>query len=454
MSSLLKRWGLWLIIALGTLTACDESFDLTLDIRQTELISTLYTDTLTLRTNVQYLDSIQTNNFLLVGSVADADVGTLRAESFFKVLLPTNNLRFTIEESNTVIFDSLVLILDYNYQYGDTTVAQTIVVNRLTASPDTARNYYSFDRIPFAEEVGRLEYRLPRNRNAMRIRMSEALARDIISKEGKPELANQANFQEYFKGLRIAAEGPDNAALFGFDLIQSRMTIYFRNNPADTVSRFHNFFFYNPGRDLFNQLVLREGSAFAHLQADFGRGRLLNGLPARRSIPTPQLGNLGYVHSGMGIATRIEIPHLQSLQKPGKRILINRALLSFNPSALNYEASGRKNAPPPATLMLGIADRNGRIVRNAEGIQLFVPEENNRNRRLERSYIASGRTYPDMDITTYLQQVLDGRTANHGVLLMSLLNTSPGNLLIIGDGQASVPAERLRLKLFYTELSQ
>jgi hypothetical protein len=454
MLSLLKQWGVFSIVALGTLTACDDSFDLSLDIRQTELINTIYTDTLTLRTNVQYLDSIQTNNFILVGSVADADVGTLRAESFFKVLLPRDTLRFTTTGDNTVIFDSLVLILDYNYQYGDTTVAQTIVVNRLTASPDTARNYYSFDRMPFGEELGRFTYQLPRNRASMRIRMSDAFARDIISKEGRPELLNQTNFQEYLKGLRIAAEGPDNAAIFGFDLIQSRMALFYRNSPADTVSKSHSFYFYNPARDALNQIVLRDGSAFVRLHADFNKGRLFPNLPVRRSVSTRQTGNFGYVHSGMGIATRIEIPHLQAIQKPNKRILVNRALLSFNPSARNFEASGKVNAPPPPTVLLGVSDRDGRIVRNASGLPIFVPDERNRNIRMEINYVAAGRTYPDLDITTYVQQLLDGRTPNNGVLLMSLLNTAPGNLLIIGDQNAAIPTERMKLKLFYTELSQ
>ncbi|WP_250631059.1 DUF4270 family protein [Rhodoflexus caldus] len=454
MLSLLKRWGVLIVVALGILTACDDSFDLTLDIRQTELINTLYTDTLTLRTNVQYLDSIQTNNFILVGSAADAEVGTLRAESFFKVLLPRDTLRFTVAGNNTVIFDSLVLILDYNYQYGDTTVAQTIVVNRLTASPDTARNYYSFERMPFGEELGRFTYRLPRNRASMRIRMSDAFARDLISKEGRPELLNQTNFEQYFKGLRIAAEGPDNAAIFGFDLIQSRMSLFYRNDAADTVSKSHSFYFYNPARDALNQIILRDGSAFARLNADFSKGRLFANLPARRSIPTQQVGNFGYVHSGMGIATRIEIPHLQALQKPNKRILINRALLSFNPSARNFEAAGKVNAPPPATVLLGISDRNGRIVRNASGLPIFVPDERNPNVRMERNYVEAGRTYPDLDITTYVQRLLDGKTPNNGMLLMSLLNTAPGNLLIVGDQNAVVPAERMQLKLFYTELSQ
>ncbi|WP_448519735.1 DUF4270 family protein [Rhodoflexus sp.] len=443
-----------IVVAISTLTSCDDNFDLTLDIRQNELINTLYTDTLTLQTSVQYVDSIQTDNFILVGSVADPDAGTLRAESFFKTLLPRNDLRFTIEESRTVIFDSLVLVLDYNYQYGDTTVAQTIVVNRLAELPDTARTYYSFDRLPVAEELGRLEYKLPRNRNAMRIRLSETFARDLISKEGQPELANQANFQKYFKGIRIASEGPDNAAIFGFDLIQSRMAIYFRNNPADTVSRVHNFFFYNTARDLFNQVVLSDGKAFARLHADFSSARVLAGLPDRRSIPTEQIGNLGYVNSGMGVATRIQIPYLQSIIRPGRRVMINRALLSVVPSAMNYEASGRINAPPPATIFLGISNASGQLVRTATGLPIFVPEERNPNLRMEVSYIAAGRNYPDMDITTYIQQLLDGRASNKGVLLMSLLNTSPANLLIIGDQRTPVRSERLRLQLFYTELLQ
>ncbi|MCS6967693.1 MAG: DUF4270 family protein [Cytophagales bacterium] len=456
MFSLKRQGNIAFLIAVGLLlVACDESFDLTLNIRQTELISTFYTDTLTLRTGIQYLDSVQTNNFILVGSVSDEEVGTLRAESFFKVLLPRQNLRFTTEESNTVIFDSLVLILNYNYQYGDTTAAQTIVVNRLTVAPDTARKYYSFDKLPYGEEVGRLHYKLPRNPNVMRIKLSDALGREIISKEGKAELQNQTNFEQYFKGLRLAAEGPDKAAIFGFDLLQSRMTLYFRNNPADTVSRFHNFFFYNPGRDPFSQLTLSEGSAFAHLQPNYQKGQLFASLPSVRYIPTRRVGNLGYVHTGMQIATRIEFPYLQSLQKPGKRILINRALLSFQPSAKNFEAPWRQiNAPPPTTVILGIADQEGRLVRNAAGNPLFVPEETNRNLRLERSYIASGRTYPDLDITTYLQNALDSKTPNYGILLMNLLNTAPANLLVIGDQQAIIPTERLRLILFYTELSQ
>lgn len=454
------KWGL-LGIIMCLFAACDDPFDLSLNLQQDALLGTTYTDTLTLRTSVVLLDSVSTTRQMSVGSVGDAKFGSVRAATFSKLMLGRDSLRFTDTQGNAPIYDSLVLVLQVNYRYGDTTALQDIQVHRLAQKLDTGRLYHGFDNLPVAELLGQARYGANLRLNQLRIRLDDRLGREIIARSGQADLRNQANFEEYINGLRISATGPDAASIIGLDVINSRMSVFYRNNATDTVSKAHAFYLLDPRIDpRTGGTFFVYGQAFTQFRLNVANAPALANLPRTRTINTASTGNEAYIQAGAGIVTRVEIPHLRRLVPTGtgRRVVVNRALLSLHPTEGNYNAERLKNQAPPRSLSLAFSDANGRISRDASNRQRFLPNENfvtvPNAPRAEIAYIESGRSYLDVDITTFVQRALDGRAQNNGLILASSDLGNTVNKLLFADAAATNADRCLRLKLHYTIVNE
>jgi len=93
-------------------------------------------------------DSIRTDslgNYVLGYLKDDPDFGTTKASIFTQVGLSFNNINF----DNSVVYDSLVLHLDYSFSYGDTLARQTIKVHTLYDSLHRSENHYMYDEFHY-----------------------------------------------------------------------------------------------------------------------------------------------------------------------------------------------------------------------------------------------------------------------------------------------------------------
>ncbi len=444
--------------------SCDDDFDLTLDLQRDPLLNTTFTDTLTVTTSVVLLDSVNTTKQMLAGSVADSRFGTTRASFFSKVTLgvPGRDTLRLPAAATAPVFDSAVIILPVVARYGDTTVAQRFMVHQLTERLDPARSYYQFEQLRTGQLLGQTPERARLANNNLRIRLNPGgLGQELFQRaanSASAPLIGQDRFEELINGLRVSASSQAGAAIYSFDIINARLAIFYRNTASDTTRQALSLFLLDPVIDLANNISFplerSRGQAFSQIQADLGRSPLLANLARQRRLPTSATGNEAHMQAGVGISTHIQFPGILNLRRPNTRLVINRAVLSMHTTAGNFVAE-RANQPPPLSLILLYADRDARVVRNADGSDRYLIQEYTRGvngifPRGETPYNNSARNYPDIDITTYLQQVVNGRTPNHGIILKSTQFGSSVSKLLLGDQRAPVPAERIALRVNYT----
>ncbi|TAH21687.1 MAG: DUF4270 family protein [Cytophagales bacterium] len=441
--------------------ACDDATKLGLDIQRTDQrLNTLYTDTFTVESSVKILDTINTTASNtsargLIGKMTDSKFGTAEAMAFGSFLLPTDGISFLDDQKRPPIYDSLDVLLDITYAYGDTSQAVKLNVHRLKEPILSNKyNYYNTDKLPIGELVGTASVKVKAG-TAIRIRLSDQLGREIIDRNGADDLKIQANFDQFFKGLRFSAEGIDNL-VFGFDPNSAnftRMRVFYRNELTETTSKIKNLYFTG---------VNGAGSLFTNIQTDFSKSPSLSKLTKGQFLPTSQLGNQGYIMGGAGVVTLLKFPSVYGFNKDNN-VVINRAELVMEPTDDNF--FNVNNRPIPSLNFIR-ADANGNIDRyvdtsNSSGLSgvpkyLLVErgDPRNPNSVLFMYYLESGRTYQPIVITSYIQALMNQTIDNTGLLVLPQRFFSTTSLEKITFGDSKSPTKPMKLIIYYTLINR
>lgn len=454
--------GLLLAVSLF-LFACDDVNKLGLDVqRADQRLSTFYTDTFTIESSVKLIDTINTtaNNGVargLVGTITDSEFGVATSMTFGSFLLPSAGVDFFDELKNPPIYDSLDMLLEFNYAYGDTSKIVTLNVHRLTeAMQATKSNYYNTDKLPIGELVGSSKTKI-KSGTTVRIKLSDQLGREIISRNGTDDLKIQANFDQFFKGLRISAEGVDNLVV-GFDpnsVNFTRMRVFYRNLATETVSKSPKNFYFTG--------VNGAGILFNNVQYDLSKTPFLNQLSINRFVPTSRLGNQCFVANGSGMLTLLKFPTVYGFNKD-KTVVVNRAELVIEPTTDNFGA-GRGNQVMP-NLNFIVADTKGNFDRYVDtrnstglnGVPRYVLVERgdarNPNSTLFMNYLESGRAYQPVILTSYIQALMNKTLDNTGILVLPSRFFSTTSLEKVSFGDGKSPTNTMKLIVYYTMINR
>lgn len=418
------------LILLG-LFSCDENKDIGLDLQGGETLSTFFTDTITINSSVTIADSVNTTNTstILVGSVEDARFGTTSAEAYSQLSM---GIITDLDFGEGAVFDSITMLLSYPYVYGDTVTPQTYFIHEITEAIDTIA-YYSFDKIEetgIGDELGSFTLAPADNSlNFVSFRLSDQFGQKIFDKSGQTELSSQENFANFFKGLRLSTLNSSGNTMLGFNPsnTQSFVTIHFQGPSGDTLApRTFSFSF---GRGYNNITPNLENSSTL---ADVARGM---------KVSTTATNNECYLQAGTGITTLLEFPYLKNLGN-GKQVIISRAELVFRPiDALNED----ETKLPPESIYLKVASEDQTF---SEG---FINSELSTTNPVISEYNSSGRAYPAMRITSYIQNVIEGNTPNYGVFLgiSPAIDRERVNQVVIGDANHPT-ASQIQLQVYYT----
>lgn len=441
------------------LFACDDVNKLGLDVqRADQRLSTFYTDTFTIESSVKLIDTINTtaNNASargLIGTITDSKFGTATSMAFGSFLLPSAGIDFLDEFKNPPIYDSLDMLLEFTYAYGDTSKLVTLNVHRLTqAMQSTKANYYNTDKLPIGELVGTAQTKI-KSGTTVRIKLSDQLGREIIGRNGTDDLKIQANFDQFFKGLRISAEGVDNLVV-GFDPNSAnftRMRVFYRNLATETVSK--------PPKNFYFTGVNGAGILFNNVQYDLSKTPFLSQLSINKFVPTSQLGNQCFVANGLGMLTLLKFPTVYGFNKD-KTVVVNRAELVIEPTADNFGA-GKSNQVIP-NLNFVVADAKGNFDRYVDtgnstglnGIPRYVLVERgdarNPNSVLFMYYLENGRTYQPIILTSYIQALMNKTLDNTGILVMPPRFFSTTSFEKVSFGDSKSPTNPMKLIVYYT----
>lgn len=402
------------IITLGT--ACDTAGEIGSSLIPRGAVEVIASDTFNISSSTVLLDSIVTVSTpaFLVGVYDDPIFGRVKASSFFEFGPGLDDLLTDVENNlgipDSSVFDSVRITLQLVSAYGATDQVQTFGIFQLTDSLDSDIDYTNRDEIPFdpvpittittsAEELAETPF-LQRTL----IPETSAWARkfdELIFSGTRP---NTDEFREAFNGLALIPieDSPGSIIRFNAALVGTSpplvVRIFFTDNEGVSASTALTFL--RTGFPRFNKIESeRQGTVLENLQTPF------------QEISSTQTNQQTFVQSGVGIFTRLSIPGIESLISPsGSPIGVNEATLIIKPNFGSVD-----DFFPPPELVLYQTDDNNRV------LEVEVIEDLNAP--------ITGTAFPFVfvydprfeeyraDVTTYLQNVLNGTEDGNALLL-------------------------------------
>jgi hypothetical protein len=428
----LKHNLLWIALLLtGLFASCNDDGAVGLDLLPNpDGIGVFKLDTFSIRTYTVTEDSLEVQQppILALGEVSDPVFGLSKVGLTYQVLLTNENINL----GTNVQVDSLVLALNFDNYYGDTTDQLLLKVYELDETIHRDSIYYS-SQIPSVKSTplatfnytprpkGTVPVNEPRVNGVdtvfnypglLRIPLSVDLSNRILAASGTADLQNNTNFLKFFKGIYITAErvnsaGTGSVMLFSTTSSRNGLFMYYK---TDTVRRRFDMI-------MSDQVARRNVFNFDYQGTEVG-GRIND---------TSDLVMEGFVQAGGSVKLKVEMPYLRNLVKDFD-VAINKVEVIFK------VVPGSNNAPfsEPNRLFLLRADtlngNSGFIVPD-----LVEPYYDGNFRNGEYRFV----------ITRYIQELLlNGRT-DFGMVLIANNTISSTNRVVLGSSNNTLNKPRM-----------
>jgi len=440
----------FLIIAASvsiSLMSCDKSSVIGLDVQPVnDLLNVNYQDTTTLITKTIRIDSLRTDEDLiytadaLIGYYQDPVFGKTTASLYTQLRLPTISPVFGPSQG----IDSAILCLVYDPAYYGKMqrVAQKISVYELSDDILIANSYFSnntlntkpsdlanYTFIPQPSQSVTINNELLEPQ--LRIPLDPAFAQTILDQTTTPNLASNAAFQTFMKGLYITTENTSTLAnaegnILHFKMAdaQSRLTLYYHNASGDSLKY---------------DLSLGSVARFSHFTHDYLSSSIDANLAAQLSLTPPAQNDVVFIQGLAGVKTKIEMPYLMNGVKSAP-LSVNKAELVIKVDVSStYQLD---TFPAPSKLVLfGIND---------DGTDYVLPDYAEGSNYFGGTYNSTTHEYR-FNIGRYIQQVLIGKLKNNGLHLLPLSGAINANRVVIGGG-GSGSLYQMKLNIAYTKL--
>ena len=347
-------------IVLILLSGCSKEGSISLG--TTDQIGIDQIDSFTVSSSTIKFDSIPTsgNSRLLTGAVNNTFSGKVRANTFFQIDLAS----ISTPEQKDLVFDSINLVLRLDkYYYGDTTKQQVLYLHQLTdnielkeipsyldddekpifvssealynisktgyeASPLAVKQY-----LPKPNRQDSLTFTLPKE-------MGETWLNYILLKDSK--FSNSEEFLQYFKGLALISD-ENNQNMIGFSADTLSLNLYYSYLNENTGIRTQSKISFSANSSLrYNQIEpLGYNNALSYLAN------------MKNSISSSSTLDATFVQSGLGLATKINLPFLNYFYESNSEYAINHAELRI---PVEYDESNKYTLPEK--LILFLANKN------------------------------------------------------------------------------------------------
>jgi hypothetical protein len=309
----------------------------------------VYIDTCTVNISTVLLDSLPTSNAskLIVGSYHDTAVGVVSASSFFQLSLKgiDNNgdgREDILNYSGTPVFDSLVLILNNSYYYGDITRQHSFTVYEVNEIMNYYNNSLLYNSSSFTYDnlhpLGSKSFYL-QNQASLEF-LNPQIQITLTGGAGSPlwglgkrifdaaynndfRISSNSFFMDFFKGLAIVPDASDGSIL-GYDLNPIMRLYYHDDIDAFTVKSYD--FVLNKSDIYFNRITndrtLTKLNSLKHMYDE---------------IPSAKSNNASYVLTGINLLTKVNIPYLNQIRALYPTSYISKATLIVYPQINSYD---------------------------------------------------------------------------------------------------------------------
>lgn len=425
------------IVCLTSCTAEGTTYEVGSDFIDNE-IQIRVIDTFTVKTGTFKLDSIQTSGSgrILLGSIKDSNFGNTTAKSYLELVASSYSI------SNDAIYDSIGMILNYDtYYYGDTTKVQTYKLHRITETfePEDSDNFYNSSSLDYdTASLGQTTFtpRPNRTTDSLFIKMDDALGEEIFDKIVDNDINNSDDFLQYFKGLAIIPDATQDSHMLGFSTYpstssekNSSMRLYYTIKDDDNEDNSYYVDF----------LISSATQQFNQIETDFSSSVLGDFEDVEEIKSSEDTNNATYIQSGVGIATRIEIPSIKKLLEFSNQATSLSATLTFSPLVGSYNSDN----PLPESLLVYVVDHKNRYIKQLVDI----------NETAAYAYLNddqdefSQNTYYTIDLSGFVEEILLTESDLNYALMIIYENYDQNvSNLIIEDNPATGNQVKLTVK--------
>ncbi len=308
---------IYVLILIGILTSCSEDNETQpLEIGNDFIESTtkvFYIDTLTIKSSTFQFDSLVVSNpnRLLIGSYLDPIFGHTESKSFIQL---NNNFDYSIEDNAQ--YDSIALILKHdNYFYNDTIPSQKLTVHQVLENIEPNEgNYYNTSNFNFENTfIGVKNFNpKPYKNDFISIKINNTYGNSLFTKILQKDITNNDEFLNEYKGLLVQGENT-NTTVLGFST-NSILRIYYTIEGEEYSEKTLDFTI-NTANTFNKTSSNKNGTYFSSI------------VNQKTQIPSTETDNNSFIQAGTGVATRIDIPAIETLYDiPGTGTLINANL--------------------------------------------------------------------------------------------------------------------------------
>ncbi len=431
--------------------------------------------------NFAFIDStrIFATEDLALGYINDPEFGQTKADFYFNISPPALGT-YPFGKKDSLVTDSVVLVLAYKAAFGDTNSSQTVRVFEISQSSgftDTARLAYRIDHADFTTtgpELGSktfvvntlndpVEVRRKdtiKTSNVLRIRLDSALGRRFMEYDTTSTATGgyktDSIFKSLFRGFAVKADPTGNAlTYFNTDDDSTRLIVYYHYGKPENMleAEFrHSFTGQTNSYGVANTIKKTPSGNFLTY--------LTNGNP---------LDNLLYIQSTPGSYATIKIPGLETLPN----MVVHRAELN-----VNIVPSINDNIfPPPSQLFLDMInnpkdsfftiqndfqfssdfgvnyDVFGGILKNGQYNFNIARHVQGIVTRKERNFTL--RLYAPYDSRPFY--IPPGKLADFDLSKLSVVSVAAVNQLangrvVVGGGNNANPNYKMRLRIIYSKI--
>lgn len=474
---------LTLLIGLFLFASCKDSNTIGLDLEDDYAIKGSLMDSATVITRT-LKDEVTSGVGLIrhpLGVMVDPEFGRSEAALAAAVGLPNTGYKF----GTNAIIDSAVLVLPYSTQlYGDTIVpVYTVTVKQLTndLSQETS---YSTDKTWPAEAttLGTFSGRIKPNTKLkiydivtgaadtlktvipqMRIKLNNTFIQNNIINLDSVTLSKQANFFKSFKGLHLTASTTDKGGIVFFNLsgTDGKIEVYYKRQNATTTTAIDTVAVNFP-------IGTSTGPVTASIKHVYSQTIL------DQIGPNPPATDLSYLQGLGGLRNKISFPYLKNFVadskkpenggNPNTRIVVNKAELVIDLSE-GSDVFPFSAAPRLSLYRLDLAGQRANVPDNDNSIQGQYTGDRRAlgSEVLFGGYFDSVRKRYLFTVTSYIQDLLDGKTEDYGTFLapssatefnISPSVTSAARSIIKKWKKDPVATDRLiKLNIYYTQIN-
>jgi hypothetical protein len=362
-----------------------------------------YIDSSSVKLYTVRFDSLITSDAqrILVGSHNDERLGRLTASAYFQ---PGLQSAVDLDEDN-VSFDYAAITLKYDtYSYYDTASSITLTAYRVTEEIELEEDGYLYNTSEFSfseEPLGSVTFSpRPHRKDSVEIILDEDFALDLYQKalEGDDDLATNAEFIEYLKGIAIIPDSSGSTAIVGFAMPEIRL-YYIDKSITPTDQRYVSFpVSGGQASNLhFNNIRTNRTATKLAIMPDF-EGKLSADITDEEA----------YLQAGAGLALRVDFPYLRNLTA-NTNFFVTKAVLDIYPVRKSY---GELAPLPSALIPYKVDKKNNTLYQFPFNATLYEDIDLGRDTRYS------------LDVTSFVKEQMAITEFNENALLFVIENAS------------------------------